>query len=103
MRLNALVFGARNEAEIDMGLAAKALRVAVRFYQLTLSWLAASSCRHAPSCSAYAIEALEVHGARRGGWLALRRLLRCHPWGGAGYDPVPDGPRRLDLSSSGGA
>jgi hypothetical protein len=86
-----------------MSLAARALRAAVRFYQLTLSWLAAGSCRHAPSCSAYAIKALERHGALRGGWLALRRLLRCHPWGAAGYDPVPDGPGRLDPSNSGGA
>ena len=86
-----------------MGLAARALRAAVRFYQLTFSWLAAGSCRHAPSCSAYAIEALERRGALRGGWLALRRLLRCHPWGTAGYDPVPEGPSRLDLSNSGGA
>jgi uncharacterized protein len=86
-----------------MGLAARALRAAVQFYQLTFSWLAAGSCRHAPSCSAYAVEALERHGALRGGWLALRRLLRCHPWGAAGYDPVPDGPGRLDLSNSRGA
>ena len=72
-----------------MKIGAKALKATIRFYQLTLSWLVAGSCRHAPSCSAYAIEALERHGALRGGWLATCRLFRCHPWGGAGYDPVP--------------
>ena len=49
-----------------------------------------SPCRFAPTCSAYATEALETHGAARGGWLALRRVLRCHPWGGHGFDPVPE-------------
>ena len=73
-----------------MKIGAKALKATVRFYQLTLSWLVAGSCRHAPSGSAYAIEALERHGALRGGWLATCRLFRCHPWGGAGYDPVPE-------------
>lgn len=86
-----------------MSIAATALRAAVRFYQLTLSWLATGSCRHGPSCSAYAIEALERHGALTGGWLALRRLARCHPWGSAGYDPVPPARQRLDLSETGGA
>ncbi|MEZ5381491.1 MAG: membrane protein insertion efficiency factor YidD [Microthrixaceae bacterium] len=48
-----------------------------------------SPCRYVPSCSSYAAEALEVHGAVRGGWMALRRLLRCHPWSDSGWDPVP--------------
>lgn len=61
----------------------------VRGYQLTLSPLLPPSCRFVPSCSAYALEALERHGARRGGWLALRRLARCHPFRPGGYDPVP--------------
>jgi len=69
--------------------AASALRATVRLYQLTLSSLAVGGCRYAPSCSQYAIDALERHGALRGAWLALRRIARCHPWGGAGYDPVP--------------
>ena len=50
-----------------------------------------SPCRFDPSCSSYALEALERHGAARGSWLTLRRLVRCHPWGGIGWDPVPDG------------
>lgn len=50
-----------------------------------------SPCRFDPTCSAYALEALERHGAARGTWLTIRRLLRCHPWGGVGWDPVPDG------------
>ena len=49
-----------------------------------------SPCRYDPSCSTYALEALERHGAARGTWLTLRRLARCHPWGGMGWDPVPD-------------
>jgi putative membrane protein insertion efficiency factor len=52
-----------------------------------------SPCRYVPSCSTYAIEAVQVHGAARGSWLAARRLARCHPWGSHGHDPVPD-PRR---------
>ncbi|MGE3618865.1 MAG: membrane protein insertion efficiency factor YidD [Acidimicrobiia bacterium] len=51
-----------------------------------------SPCRFDPSCSTYALEALEVHGALRGSWLTIRRLGRCHPWGGSGWDPVPAGP-----------
>jgi putative membrane protein insertion efficiency factor len=61
----------------------------IRVYQWTISPLLGVNCRYAPSCSAYAIEAIETHGALRGGWLGLRRILRCHPWGGSGYDPVP--------------
>jgi len=102
-RSNASMSGATNEADLKMSIAAKLLKAAVRFYQLTLSWLAAGSCRHTPSCSAYAIEALERHGARRGGWLALCRLMRCNPWGSAGYDPVPETMGSTKLRESGGA
>lgn len=61
----------------------------VRLYQVGLSPLLPSSCRYYPSCSAYAVEALERHGALRGGWLALRRIGRCHPFRPGGFDPVP--------------
>jgi putative membrane protein insertion efficiency factor len=61
----------------------------VRAYQLVLAPVLPRSCRFHPSCSAYALEALRTHGARDGSWLALRRLLRCHPWGGGGVDFVP--------------
>ena len=65
------------------------LIAAVRLYQLTLSRILPPSCRFAPSCSAYAIGALRRHGAVKGGWLATKRICRCHPWGPSGYDPVP--------------
>jgi len=61
----------------------------IRIYQYGLSPLLPRSCRFAPSCSEYAREAIERHGVMRGCWLAARRLLRCHPWGSSGYDPVP--------------
>lgn len=72
------------------GLAARGLRALVRFYRLAVSPLLPNACRYTPSCSAYALEALSRHGALRGGWLAARRLARCHPWAGFGYDPVPE-------------
>lgn len=61
----------------------------IRFYQLALSPWLAPRCRFQPTCSSYAIEAVKKHGAFKGGWLAARRIGRCHPWGGSGYDPVP--------------
>jgi hypothetical protein len=61
----------------------------VRLYQYLISPLLGPRCRFHPSCSHYAIEALERHGALRGSWLAMRRLGRCHPWHPGGYDPVP--------------
>jgi putative membrane protein insertion efficiency factor len=61
----------------------------VRGYQVALSPLLPAACRYYPSCSAYAIEALEKHGALRGSWLAARRIARCHPFRPGGYDPVP--------------
>ena len=62
---------------------------AARFWQRYPSMILPPSCRYTPSCSAYAIEAVERYGAARGGWLAAKRLCRCHPFGGHGYDPVP--------------
>jgi putative membrane protein insertion efficiency factor len=61
----------------------------VRFYQRVLSPLKPASCRYLPSCSEYAAQAITKHGAVRGSWLATKRICRCHPWGGHGYDPVP--------------
>ena len=72
-----------------MSPAARALRWFVRSYQHVRAGRP-SPCRFTPSCSAYAVEALETHGAARGSWLAVRRLGRCHPWGGSGWDPVPE-------------
>ena len=68
---------------------ARLLIAIARGWQLGPSRILPPTCRFAPSCSAYAIEAFQRHGAARGGWLAFRRFIRCHPWGGHGYDPVP--------------
>ena len=64
------------------------LIVLIRFYQICISPLKPPTCRFTPTCSAYALEALRKHGLFKGSWLAVRRILRCHPWGGSGYDPV---------------
>lgn len=73
-----------------MSPATRLLRGAVHGYRYLISPLFRPSCRYAPTCSEYALEALAKHGAVRGGWLAMRRIGRCHPWGGSGYDPVPE-------------
>ena len=65
------------------------LIILVRFYQICISPLKPATCRFTPTCSAYAIEALRKHGPVKGLYLTVKRLLRCHPWGGSGYDPVP--------------
>ena len=67
----------------------KLLIYPIRFYRYTISPLLGSRCRYVPTCSEYAIEAIERFGAVRGGYLAGKRLLSCHPWGKHGYDPVP--------------
>lgn len=82
-------------------MARRVLILLVRAYQVGLSPLLPASCRYTPSCSAYAVEALERHGALRGSWLTVRRLARCHPWGGHGYDPVPSTPRGLEALEHG--
>ena len=84
-------------------LAALPLRALVYLYQRLVSPLLPGACRYHPTCSAYADEALRVHGGLRGSWLSVRRLSRCHPWGPGGVDPVPppvavDGPAAGPLS-----
>lgn len=63
---------------------------AIRFYQAHISVLRPAACRFHPSCSEYTRVAIETHGAARGWWLGVRRIARCRPWGGYGYDPVPE-------------
>ncbi len=72
----------------------KLLILPIRLYQLLISPLLGSNCRYTPSCSEYSIQAIERFGVLRGGWMAIRRLGSCHPWGGCGHDPVPDKPSR---------
>lgn len=76
---------------------ARLLSLPIKAYRLILSPWIGHGCRYQPTCSCYALEALEKHGAARGSYLAVRRLARCHPLGGSGYDPVP--PARDDASS----
>jgi putative membrane protein insertion efficiency factor len=63
--------------------------IPVYFYKYAISPLLQPSCRYVPTCSQYAVEAVLKHGILKGGWLAMKRILSCHPWGGSGYDPVP--------------
>jgi len=70
-------------------LAGNLLIFLIRFYQAAISPYLMPSCRFTPSCSAYGIEAIRKHGPLKGGWLTLKRIGRCHPWGGSGFDPVP--------------
>jgi putative membrane protein insertion efficiency factor len=74
---------------------ARLFALPVRAYRLIFSPWVGFNCRYQPTCSVYALEALETHGALRGGWLAIRRIGRCHPWGGSGIDNVPD-PERAE-------
>ena len=90
-----------------MNVAQYILVLGVRFYRWVLSpakvflFGPLSSCRFTPSCSDYALQALKRHGALAGTWLAAKRVCRCHPWGGCGYDPVPTAPAtRLDLAEN---
>lgn len=71
------------------GFALWLFRLPFRFYHVVISPLLGTNCRYAPSCSLYAQQAIEIHGPMYGGWLAFKRICRCHPWGGHGFDPVP--------------
>nr|WP_299579143.1 membrane protein insertion efficiency factor YidD [uncultured Sunxiuqinia sp.] len=66
------------------------LLLPVYFYKYAISPLTPASCRHVPTCSQYAVDAVKIHGPFKGFWLAVRRISKCHPWGTHGYDPVPD-------------
>lgn len=81
------------------GLLARAVLAPLRFYRTGISPIRPAACRYVPSCSAYAIEAIERFGALRGGWLALRRLSRCHPFHAGGHDPVPSRVDSADVIS----
>ena len=72
----------------------------LRVYQVLVSPMFGPSCRFYPSCSNYAIEAVRLHGAARGGWLAVRRVCRCHPWNAGGNDPVPTPPTACGCNHS---
>lgn len=72
----------------------------LKAYRFAISPMYGQVCRYHPTCSAYALEAVETHGALRGSWLALRRLVRCHPWSPGGYDPVPLSHRGESCSAS---
>jgi len=68
----------------------------VRFYQAAISPYTPATCRYSPTCSHYTIEALQKHGLFSGGWLSLKRIFSCHPWGGSGYDPVPEKDKKIE-------
>lgn len=70
----------------------------VRGYQVMISPYFPSSCRYSPTCSHYAIDALRTHGSIKGSWLAMKRILRCHPWAEGGHDPVP--PKQTNANAS---
>lgn len=72
--------------------------VIIRVYQKFISPLTPSTCRYSPTCSHYTIEALQKHGILKGGWMSLKRIGSCHPWGGQGYDPVPEPSEEKTIS-----
>lgn len=65
------------------------LLLPIKFYRGCISPMLPPACRYTPTCSQYAMDAIRIHGPLRGSWLAIKRICRCHPWGGSGYDPVP--------------
>ncbi|MDD9724012.1 membrane protein insertion efficiency factor YidD [Roseovarius sp. SK2] len=75
------------------------LALPVKAYRLIFSPWVGFNCRYQPTCSQYALDALRTHGGLKGGWLAARRIARCNPWGGCGYDPVPGGEGARDEAS----
>lgn len=75
--------------KVFISLITSILILPVRFYQLAVSPYLHPSCRHIPTCSNYTIEALKMHGPIKGSWFAIRRILKCNPWGTSGFDPVP--------------
>ncbi|MCW1920457.1 membrane protein insertion efficiency factor YidD [Rhodobacter sp. KR11] len=87
-----------NPAKFSVG--AWVLSLPIRAYRLVLSPYVGHGCRFQPTCSVYGLEALERHGALRGGYLTAHRLCRCHPWGGHGYDPVPGADPDHDVKAS---
>ena len=80
----------KNETIKKTSLLVDLITLPIRFYRLFISPLIPSRCRYTPTCSEYALEALHTHGLIHGLWLSIKRIGRCHPWGGHGYDPVPD-------------
>lgn len=94
--------GSRSGRRGRPGRGARLLLAPIRLYQLAISPRRMPTCRYFPTCSEYAVEAITRHGAARGGWLALRRILRCHPFHRGGHDPVPDtvGPRSARSSQT---
>ncbi len=80
----------QNSIKPEFTLAAHIIALPVRVYRFGISPVIPSRCRHLPTCSEYALEALKIHGPLDGLWLSIKRIGRCHPWGTHGYDPVPD-------------
>jgi putative membrane protein insertion efficiency factor len=97
-----LIVAARLAARRVVRLPAALVVLLLRLWQLVVSPVYGQTCRFYPSCSNYALEAVERHGLLRGGWLALRRLGRCHPWNPGGVDPVPPKARVASPSQPGG-
>jgi putative membrane protein insertion efficiency factor len=85
-----------------MSPSARVLAGLVLGYRYLLSPILPAACRYSPTCSAYALEALRTFGALEGGWLAARRICRCHPWGGGGVDPVPEAARERPQDAGAG-
>ena len=86
---NALCKGVYQLWRLICGILSKVMLGLIWFYRHCISPLTPAACRYTPTCSQYAVEAIKKYGPFKGGWLALKRILRCNPWGGSGYDPVP--------------